>query len=256
MSDTVRSIERALAILGCFDSEHPVLGISDIAERLHLPKSTVHRILATLEAWGYIQQDEVSSKYQLGLRLFELGTTAGESLALRHAALPVLKELGQATQEAALLVAYDSGEVVYLDVLECPQPVKIDARPGKRLPSHCTASGKAFLSALPQEEVERVLSRPLIRRTEKTITDPEMLRRDLALGRQRGYCVSNEEYNMGIRAVAAPILSEKGRVWGVVSVAGPAFRLSDNTVTQIGEHTMAAARRIAERIRGRGNQAG
>jgi IclR family KDG regulon transcriptional repressor len=256
MNETVRSVERALAILGCFDDDHPLLGITEISAQLNLPKSTIHRILATLEAWGFVQQDEVSCRYQLGLRLFELGAIVGNSLGLRQAALPVLKQLSRETEETVLLVAYDSGEVVYLDALECPQPVKIDARPGKRLPAHCTASGKAFLSALPREEVERVLSRPLSGRTPKTITDAEELRCNLTLSRQRGYSISDEEYNTGIRAVAAPIVSEKGRVWGVVAVAGPAFRLSDDAIRNLGEHTVAAARRISERIRGRGGHLG
>jgi IclR family KDG regulon transcriptional repressor len=256
MNKSVRSIERALAILGCFHSDHPLLSISEIAERVSLSKSTVHRILTTLKAWGYIQQDEVSSKYQLGLKIFELGTIVGNSMALRQAALPVLEQLGHETQETVLLVAYDAGEVVYLDVLECPQPVKIDARPGKRLPAHCTASGKAFLSVLPQEEVERVLSRPLVQRTPKTITAPAALRSELALTRQRGYSISDEEYDAGIRGVAAPILSTRGSLWGVVSVAGPAFRLSDSVLQHLAERTVAAAQQISECIQGRSSQAG
>lgn len=250
MNETVRSIERALAILNCFDDDHPLLGITELSERLRLPKSTIHRILTTLETFGFVQQDEVSSRYQLGLRLFELGTVVGNNLALRRAALPVLKQLGLDTQETVLLVAYDAGEVVYLDVLECPQPVRIDARPGKRLPAYCTASGKAFLSVLPKGEVERVLSHPLACRTPNTITDPAELRRDLVLTRQRGYSISNEEYNIGIRAVAAPILSEKGRLWGVVGVAGPAFRLSEGATLHLAEQAVAAAQRISRRIRG------
>jgi DNA-binding IclR family transcriptional regulator len=254
MNETVRAIERAMAILNCFDNENSQLGITEISEKVHLAKSTVHRILLTLEGWGFIQQDDVSSRYQLGLRLFELGAVVGNSLALRQAALPVLRQLSEETQETVLLVAYDAGEVVYLDVLECPQPVKIDARPGKRLPAHCTASGKAFLSVLPRAEVERVLFKPLVRRTPNTITDAEELRRNLALSRTRGYSISDEEYNIGIRAVGVPILSDKGSVWGVVSVAGPAFRLADDVVVQLAERAMAAARRISERISGRGNR--
>lgn len=251
MNETVRAVERALAILTCFDNEHSQLGITEIAEKVHLAKSTVHRILITLESWGFIQQDEASSRYQLGLRLFELGAVVGNSLALRQVALPVLEQLSRETQETVLLVVYDEGEVVYLDVLECPQPVKIDARPGKRLPAHCTASGKAFLSVLPQAAVNRVLARPLLRRTPNTIVDPDELRKDLALTRSRGYSISNEEYNFGIRAVGVPIVAEKAGVWGVVSVAGPAFRLSDDIILRLAEQTKRAVRRISERIGGR-----
>jgi IclR family KDG regulon transcriptional repressor len=251
MQDTVRSVERALSILTCFADENARLGITEIAERLELPKSTVHRILTTLEARGFVQQDAESGKYQLGLKLFELGALAGNRGGLRQAALPVMEELGRETEETVLLVSYDRGDVVYLDVLESPQPVRIDARPGRRLPAYCTASGKAFLSVLPDSELESVLGQELVSRTPQTITDAQQLRRDLALTRQRGYSISDEEYNPGIRAVAVPILSEKGAVWGVISVAGPAFRLPDDKLRRIGERTAAAARSIAQRIEGR-----
>ncbi len=254
MNDLVRSVERALAILGCFGAEHPQLGISDIAEQLHLPRSTVHRILTTLEAWGYIQQDESSSKYQLGLKLFEMGTLVRATSSLRHAALPVLEQLVQETKEAALLTVYDNGDVLYLEVREYPQPVKIAANPGDRLPAYCTASGKALLSVLPPEEVERVLARPLIRRTPKTITDPDQLRHELALIRQRGYSISDEEHGVGVRGVAAPILTREGNGLGAVAIVGPVIRLSDPVMQHFAHLIVAAARRISERIQGRNPQ--
>jgi len=250
MNQTVRAIERALAILTSFDAEHSQLGITELSQRLQMPKSTVHRILTTLESWGFVGQDKASGRYQLGLQVFELGTVVGNTLALRQASLPVLEQLRRETQETVLLAVYDDGEVLYLDVLDSPQPVKLIVRPGSRLLAHCTASGKAFLSALPEAEVERLLSRPLIRRTPKTITDPDELRREMALDRQRGYSVAREENNPGTHAVGVPILSERGDVLGVVTVAGPAYRLSDEVMLHLAERTVAAAQHISQRIRG------
>lgn len=249
MSEAVRAVERALAILNCFDADNSVLGVTEIADRLSLPKSTVHRILGTLESRGFVQQDPATSQYQLGLKLMELGTLVSSRAVLRQVSLPILRALSRETEETVLLVVYDEGEVVYLDALECPQPVKIDARPGRRLPAYCTGSGKAFLSFLPQSEVDRVLADPLAARTPNTITDPAKLRENFAETRRRGYSISNEEYAVGIRAVGAPILSQSGEVWGVVAVAGPAFRLSDERIRAIGERTAAAAHQISERIR-------
>jgi DNA-binding IclR family transcriptional regulator len=250
MSEVVRAVERALAILNCFGADNSaVLGVTEIAERLNLPKSTVHRILGTLESRGFVQQDPVTSQYGLGLKLMELGSLVGTRAVLGQASLPMLRALSRETEETVLLVVYDEGEVVYLDALESPQPVKIDARPGKRLPAYCTGSGKAFLSFLPQSEVERVIADPLVARTPNTITDPVKLREDFAETRRRGYSISNEEYAVGIRAVGAPILSQSGEIWGVVAVAGPAFRLPDERIRAIGERTVAAARQISERIR-------
>ncbi len=249
MSDVVRAVERALAILNCFDANNSVLGVTEIAGRLGLPKSTVHRILGTLESQGFVQQDPVTSQYQLGLKLMELGALVGTRAVLRQVSLPMLQALSGETEETVLLVVYDEGDVVYLDALECPQPVKIDARPGRRLPAYCTGSGKAFLSFMPQSEVESVIAGPLTARTPNTITDPAKLRENLAETRRRGYSISNEEYAVGIRAVGAPILSQSGEIWGVVAVAGPAFRLPDERIRVIGERTVAAARQISERIR-------
>ena len=242
MARSVQVLRRAARLLFSFDHDHPERGVSELARLLDLPKATVHRILTTLESDGLVQQNPENGKYRLGFRLVKLGLLALERIDLRQEALPFLERLVADYQETVDLAVFDDGQMFYLEVLESPQPVKISASAGRHLPAHCTASGKAYLAHAGEEDLETVLDVGLAPCTPHTIRDPEALREDLRATRDRGYSVSQEEYETGISAVAAPVMDSSEQPVGVIAIAGPTYRLSAERIAELGEGARETAR--------------
>lgn len=244
MSQPVQVLQRAIRLLTTFDYDHPEMGVTELSRKLSLHKATVHRILTTLESEGFVQQNPANGKYRLGFRLIELGMLALEQVSLRREALAFMQKLLDECQETVDLAVFDDGEMVYLEVLESPQPVKIAAKPGRRLPVHCTASGKAYLAYASEDEVEAALAREMKPYTPNTICDPEALREDLRVTRERGYSTSWEEFEVGINAVAAPVMDNDGQVKAVIAIAGPAYRFPPDRMAELGQ----AVRRTAQEL--------
>jgi DNA-binding IclR family transcriptional regulator len=247
MTQLIQVLQRAMRLLSSFDHDHPEMGVTELARKLDLPKPTVYRILATLESGGFIQQT-ANAKYHLGFRLAELGLLALQQVSMRDEAIPFLRDLLEEHQETVDLAVFDSGEIVYLEVLESPQPVKIAARAGRRLPAHCTASGKAYLAFANRDDLEAAVTRGMEPCTPHTICDLELLSEDLCLTRQRGYAVSIEEFEVGITAVAAPVIDSSGEVVAVIAIAGPAYRLPPDRVAELGEAVKRAAQGLSEHL--------
>jgi DNA-binding IclR family transcriptional regulator len=248
MPQYIQVLQRAARLLSAFEGEQPEMGVAELSRKLDLPKPTVYRILATLEKDGFIQQNPVNSKYRLGFRLVELGLLALEQISLRREALPYMQQLLEECGETVDLAVFDDGEMVYLEVLESPQPVKIAVKAGRRLPVHCTASGKAYLAFVDEREREAILSQDLHSYTCNTLYDPQSLLEDLERTRERGYSVSHEEFEVGIKAVGAPIMDDGDRVSAVIAVAGPAYRLPPERIDEIGEAVRRTAREISHHI--------
>lgn len=234
MARSVQVLRRTARLLSSFDHEHPERGVTELAHHLDLPKATVHRILYTLELDGLVQQNLKNGKYCLGVKLAKLGLLALERIDLRQEALPFMGRLVTDYQETVDLAVFDEGQMFYLEVLESPQPVKISAKAGRHLPAHCTASGKAYLAYASEEDLESVLSLGLEPCTPNTICDPEILRDELRLVRERGYAVSEEEYELGISAVAAPVMDSGEQPPAVIAIAGPSYRLSAERLAELG----------------------
>ncbi len=152
-----RTVERALDILLCFRPEEPGLTLTQIAERVEMHKSTVHRLLATLEQKRFIQHVDGNGTYRLGLRLVELGFTVLKGNDIHRQALPYMHRLSAECRETVDLAILDGGQVVYLQVVESPQRMKFAVAPGQRLPAFCTATGKGFLAFLPDRPSRRNL---------------------------------------------------------------------------------------------------
>ncbi len=224
------------------------MGLIEISTRLGLHKSTVHRLLATLQAQRFVQRDPVSNTYRLGTRLLELGALVSRQSDLPRRAWPHLNHLVQQYQETADLAILDGESMVYLEVVESSQPVRLAVGPGRRLPLHSTASGKAFLACLPEAQARRLIGTDLTRYTERTLTDEDALWRDLQLARQRGFAIALEEQEAGINAVAAPVLDPSRQPIAAIAVAGPAFRLSLERLLEIAPAVRAAADAIAAEV--------
>jgi DNA-binding IclR family transcriptional regulator len=252
MVQYVQVLQRAMRVLDSFDHEHPELGVAELARKLDLPKPTVYRILATLESGGFVQQNPANEKYHLGFQLAKLGLLALDQISLQREALPFMRALVEECQETVDLAVFDGGGMVYLEVVESSQPVKIAAKAGRRLPVHCTASGKAYLAFISEEEVEEILgSQDLEICTPNTIRDLATLKDDLRLTRERGYSVSYGEFEDGISAVAAPVMDTHGCVLGVIAVAGPAYRLPQDRIAEIGQAVQRTTYELSQRLQAR-----
>lgn len=248
MSKPIRAVDRALDILLCFSREEPELTLTEVSERVELHKTTVHRVLATLEHRGFVQHDEATGKYRLGLRVLELAMLALETMDIRRHAWPFLRQLSEQCRETVDLGVLDGTDIVYLEVIESPQRVKLAAAPGQRLPACCTSSGKAVMAYLPEAQVRQIMIQGLRRYTEHTIVSPDDFLADLRATRERGFAIAQSEYEDGINAVAAPILDPRGRPVAVVAVAGPAFRLPMDRMLELGPVVRACADDIAREI--------
>ena len=233
MSDSVRAVDRALDILLSFTQEKPVLSLTEVAEEVGMSKSTVHRLLATLESRRFLIRNAATGKYHLGYRFLEMASQVLED-ANQQWALPYMKRLAEGCGETVDLAIMDGDRVIYLQVVESTQRVKIAAATGQRLPAFCTATGKAFLAYLPDEQVKAILSAGLTRFTENTHTTLADLYEDLRETRQRGFAISKQEYEKDINAIAAPILAADGYPLVAIAIVGPSFRLPQERMLELG----------------------
>ncbi|HEU4963377.1 MAG TPA: IclR family transcriptional regulator [Bacilli bacterium] len=245
----VQSVDRALLIIDLLAEHRDGLGITELGSLLGVAKSTAHRLISSLKAKGYVKQDPVTEKYHLGLKFLEISSIVSESLEIRTIAHPFMERLVAETGETAHLVILEDGEISYIDKLEAPNTIRMFSRIGKRAPVHCTGAGKAILAHLPERQVEQIVAdRGLTVYTEKTVKDlPELLER-LELIRSRGYSIDDEEHELGIRCVAAPIFDHRGKVVAGLSVAGPLMRMTEDRMTQCVEHVTFYAREISKKI--------
>jgi DNA-binding IclR family transcriptional regulator len=243
-SYNVRAVERAVQILSAFDGEHEQ-GVSEIAQTTGLPKATAHRIIMTLFNTGFLERIPDGEKFRLGLPLVGLGLGALRRLDVRPAAQPYMQRLVDGFQEICTLGVFDRGRVLYVEVAHGPHSLTIAARVGRHLPAHCTASGKVLLAFLPPEVVEPVLSAPLEIYTEKTITSPDRLREELKAVQQHGYAIADEEFEVGIWAISAPIRDIDGNVIAAMSIPFPTNRLDPERIPEIAQALLEAANAVS-----------
>ena len=229
----VRAVERALQILNSFTDDNPEMGISEISQAVDLHKSTTHRIVTTLLNYGFLQRADDDQRYRLGLRLAGLGMRVIRQADIRREALPYMTALVKEWDETCDISIFDQGQVFYLEVMQGKHALTIAATVGHRLPAHCTASGKIFLAHLPPEDLDHHLDEPLTQFTENTITSPDELRKQLITIREQGFSFDDEEFEEGIRAIAAPIRNLGGDVIAAMSVLGPINRMVDERIEGI-----------------------
>jgi DNA-binding IclR family transcriptional regulator len=244
----VRAVERALQIMDCFDDGHPEMGISEIAQVVGLHKATAYRIVTTLVNYGYLEWLPDSQKYKLGLELSNLGYKVIRQMDLRKEALPHMRKLVQEWDETCDLSIYNQGRAFYIEVLRGSHALTIAATVGQRLPVHCTASGKLFLAYLPPEELDSILDQPLTAYTEQTITSPKKLRDQLEIVREQGYAIDNEEYELGICALAAPIFNHSGAVIAAIGGPSPTSRMTSERIAEIAAAYKEAGEAISRRM--------
>ena len=218
-------VTKATAILNEFSVTEPQLGVSELARRLGLNKSTVHNLLAALRQDGLVEQDPASRRYRLGRRIAGLGYTVIYSDPLLSIALPYLHYVAQQVDEAAYLAERRGHEAA--PVLQARSP-SVQEQLGwyRTIPLHSTSAGKVLLAHTEERELQAVLDEGLARYTEYTITDPAELRRELQRVREQGFATCFEEAKPGLNGIAVPVRNLDGQVVAALAVAGPAYRMT------------------------------
>lgn len=249
-----QSLERGLAVLSAFAPDHPALGISELAHKLAMTRSTTHRYVATLATLGYLQQDDSTRKYRLGPRVLDLGFSVLGSLELREIAAPHLRRLTDTTGHTSNLAIRDDTDVILVDRVR-GRPgryhhLEFNLHVGSRLPSYCSATGKALLAFLPRPDLDRLLERmELVQRGPRTLTDKGALLAELEQVRRAGVAVNDEELDSALRSIAAPVRARSGEVVAAVNVSIPWSPVAmTELVSQLGPTLQATARQIAARV--------
>jgi DNA-binding IclR family transcriptional regulator len=219
-------------------------GITELGEQLGLVKSNVHRLLEALASKGYVRQDPASGRYACTLKIWEFATLVYERFDVAAVARPHIAELAQRTKETVHLSVLDEGEVVFLDKIDSPQPVRAYSRIGGRAPAYCAATGKALLAFAPRDVIDMV-SRRLKRHTPRTITDPQALERELLRVRDIGYAVNRGEWRESVGGIAAPIFGPSRQVVAAVGISGPVERLPVSRLREFAPRVIATAEGIS-----------
>ncbi len=244
----VQSIERAFSVLGAL-ADGPV-GVSEVAERVALPKSTTARLLSSLVREGVVEQVPGGTRYRLGGRIATLAAGLSSTAGLVAVARPHLVELASATGEAAGLSVPDGALVHYIDQVDTTHQVQVRDWTGTRAPMHAVSSGQVFLAHAAPSVVERLLAAPLERFTEATLTTEPALRRRLREVLLDGHAWVHDEFAEGLVSVAAPVTGPDGEVVAAVHVHGPAYRFpAPESADLTAASVRAAASRVSARLR-------
>ncbi|MCP4425548.1 MAG: IclR family transcriptional regulator [Chloroflexi bacterium] len=216
----IESLLRGLHVLSLFNRETATLSLTEIKNAAGLNKTTVFRIVSTLESAGYLERDPQTKRYRPGLKVLQLGFTAISSLEFRQIARPYLIRLSQEVGRTVSLSVLDGMEVVYIDRVRVRQVFGVVLGLGSRIPSHCASLGKAMLAHLPPDNLANRLDTADLRAyTPHTLTDRVALEADLRQVRERGYAINDEEWVLGLRSTAAPILDNNGVTVGAINVS-------------------------------------
>ena len=245
----VNSVDRALVILEYLGTQTKEVGVRELGQAIGLSKSSVHRILQTLRARGFVKWNPDNARYSLGMRTFEVGCGILRQMEVHSVAKPYLEQLVNALGETAFLGVVDETELVYIDKIDGRRSVRMYADIGSRRPLHCTAIGKALLAHMDRAEADRILSaKPLVRHTKNTITDAEALRAELDKIRRLGYAEDNEETEEGLYCAGAPVFNYSGRPVAAISVAVPKIGPQAVNKERIIKQVVQAAQEIAAKL--------
>lgn len=239
----VKSLLKAMTLLDMFTVPPHEYGVSELARKFNYPKSTVHNIFSTLQMCGLLKYDETTQKYRLGNMAAELGNSFRKTNSMLSIMHPHLTQLSAEISETVYLGTVSDDMVLYLDVAHSPYTARGDIL-GLTAPLHCTGIGKALLSCLDDEAIDRILSKPLQAFTPDTITSAEELRKEIATIRRNGYSVDNMEHEFGVKCVAVPLLSETGQLKGAISISGPSLRFPKATIAKYSELLKNVAKKV------------
>jgi IclR family acetate operon transcriptional repressor len=246
----VQSLDRALRLLEILAGSDGV-SLTALARDADLPASTVHRLLTTLAAHGFVESTEADQTWSIGVEAFRVGQAFPRRFRVMTMGRPVMRDLMEASGETANLGLFEGGDVVFVAQVESQEPIRAFFRAGERRHAHASGIGKALLAEMPRERVERLIrDRGLTGFTDKTITDPARLFADLAEIRARGWSLDDEERSPGMRCIAAPVFDENGEAIAGLSISGPTQRMTPDRVAGLGPIVRRAAEDLTRAIGG------
>ncbi|MGE0881003.1 MAG: IclR family transcriptional regulator [Acidimicrobiia bacterium] len=230
--DQLTTVTKALQVLQAFTYEEPVLGVSELARKLGMGKSSVHRVLSTLAEQGFVTKTE-DDRYRLGLKLHELGQLVVSTLELRQVAHAPLERLRNETGETVHVAVLEGADAMYVHRIESQATLRTFARVGRRVPAHTTSSGKCLLAFGPAGGFDVVVAAGLKRIGPRSITTEQGLRDAVAKIRANGYAVSVEENEKGVTSIGAPVFGHDGSCIAAVSMAGPSVRVTPEQMPRL-----------------------
>jgi DNA-binding IclR family transcriptional regulator len=242
------SVKKAFAILSAISSFKEGMGVSDLAKKLKMAKSTVHGMTSALEELGAVMRDPLTKKYKLGFTLLEIARSAYSQVDLQTSARPVTEELMESTQTSIFLGILNWDRVTILDIVASRQDLNITAPIGSIIPLLAGAVGKVFLASMSEEQAAKIInSKGLPGFTDNSIVDPKLYLNELRQVRKKGYAVDDEEYILGVRAVAAP-LTGLGQLRSAIWAVGFKANLDEKKMRTLSAKTQKAAKTISRRI--------
>ncbi len=245
----IRGILNAIDALEFIAQSRQGVGVRELARVLRMSPATAGRVLASLHASGMLDQDEGSARYFLGPRALKIAAHYSRSLNLHSVADSYLKELVEATGETVFLGVLDGAEVVVVNRIDSPQPLRMAGDLGTREPAHCTALGKAMASSMPTDERENLIGKLDLENAPghgvRTVEDLRSILDETAL---RGWALDNEEHFEGVRCVAAAICNAEGKAIAAISVSGPSVRLTDKKISEVVPMLKGMAAAISRRL--------
>jgi IclR family KDG regulon transcriptional repressor len=256
MGRLVPAVTRALDVLELFlESEGP-LSAPDVIRRLQLPRTTVHELLTTLAARSYlVPVPGQPGRYRLGVRTYQLGSRYAEQLDLAAEGQQVAREVARTCDETVHVAVLEHTDVIYIAKVDSTHAVRMVSAAGRRLPAHCTSVGKMLLASLTEQELERRFSGyEFTAMTPDSITDPEVLRAELARTRERGVAVEHRESNPDVSCVAAPVRDSSGRVVAALSISVPMIRWSDEREEELARLAVEGADALSGSLGHRGQR--
>jgi DNA-binding IclR family transcriptional regulator len=239
------SLERAFAILEFLDGARRGWNISELSRKLGFPKSTTHLIVLTLERLGYLTREPGSRDYSLGLKVYGLGRGLMKKLVLPDIALPHLQWLVEKTRLTAHLAVLEKDQAIYIQKVDGPGLIKFDTYVGKRTNLHCTGVGKVLAAfADPQRQQQILSKKSFARYTNNTITSAALLKSELMNVRQRGYAIDDQEEELDIRCLAAPVFNQAGEFMAALGLTGTTGQLRNDNIDEYAGLVTEAARKI------------
>jgi DNA-binding IclR family transcriptional regulator len=249
MEKNINSVIKALRILECFSREVKELKLSEIAKILKMPKSTVSNLIYTLEKMGYIEQKIQSGKFSIGAKNFIIGKIYEYHLDIVEVAKPFMEALRNKFNENVNLSIPVGNEAICVEKIDGYNEMGMKSQVGKKLPLHCTASGKLFLYALSPEKLDETLQTiDLYKYTDFTISDADTLRKEINANKDNGYSIAIEESEIGLTSIAAPIYDHSGKITAALSIAAPSARLTDDVRQQVIQELITMAKQISVKL--------
>ncbi|MDQ7844671.1 MAG: IclR family transcriptional regulator [Armatimonadota bacterium] len=245
----LQAVDRALRLIDLLADGSPRLGVSDLARKTGWSKAVVFRLLRTLEAHGYVLQDE-ARRYQMGTKPLQLAGAVLRRLGLPQVARPAMLALSERTGESVVLTVPTPGGIICLDTVDSPQQLRATFRVGRVIPWHAGAAGKLHLAYLMPKRARAILAGRLPRYTERTVTDPARLREELRRIRRQGYAFTVGELDPGVAAISVPVLDWRGEMVAAISLGGPAPRFAEDRLPGLLKEVRRAATSISRLLGG------